>query len=249
MKTTVIEFWGSPGSGKSTFAADCFVEAAKRGLNCHLVTEFIKDHAVRGLPIEELDQPWITGEQTRRESGCYGKFDFVFTDSPVLLPAFFSHYYDEDDLGLASFICRWENRASAKYNIERIRVFLPIVEEWFKQTGRYESYEDSHKMSLKLKTWIHKVTGTDPLFITTPCRDKVEFVTKYLINPKDKTEDRKDVLPGLFAERRELRERRDFLVDKPFFLFRKHLAKEVASIDRRLNDIANQISDIASCKD
>ncbi len=245
MKTTVIEFWGSPGSGKSTFAADCFVEAAKRGLNCHLVTEFIKDHAVRGLPIEELDQQWITGEQTRRESGCYGKFDFVFTDSPVLLPAFFSHYYDEDDLGLASFICRWENRASAKHNIERIRVFLPVVEEWFKQTGRYESYEDSYKMSLKLKNWIHKVTGKDPIFITTSDRDKVEFVTKYLINPKEDFPDGKSILPGLLAEKHELRARRNFLVDKSFFMFRGHSVKEVKSIDKRLDEIARQISNVA----
>jgi hypothetical protein len=182
MSLTVIEFWGSPGSGKSTFAADCFVEAAKIGLNCHLVTEFIKDHAMRGLPIEVLDQPWITGEQTRRESCCYGKVDYVFTDSPVLLPAFFAHHYDEDDMGLASFICRWENRADAEFNINRVRVFLPLVEEWFKQTGRYESYEQSKAMSEKLQRWIRKVTGRSAAFIDAPCRDRTEFVRKYLLN-------------------------------------------------------------------
>ncbi len=176
---TVIEFWGSPGSGKSTFAAECFSEAAKQGLNAHLVTEFIKDHAVRGLPIGELDQIWITGEQTRKEAGTYGKYEFVFTDSPILLPAFFAHHYDEDDMGLASVVCRWENRANALHNINRIRVFLPLVEEWFKQTGRYESFEQSKAMSDKLTKWLTKVTGQSP--VVEMERDRVAFVQKYLI--------------------------------------------------------------------
>jgi hypothetical protein len=176
---TVIEFWGSPGSGKSTFAAACFVEAAKLGLNAHLVSEFIKDHAVRGYPIDPLDQMWITGEQTRKEAGTYGKYDFVFTDSPILLPAFFGYHHDEDDMGLASVVCRWENRASARFDIRRVRVFLPLVESWFKQTGRYESYEQSKIMSDKLSKWMTRVTGSTPIMETE--RDSSKFVEKYLL--------------------------------------------------------------------
>lgn len=175
---TVVEFWGSPGSGKSTFAADCFVEAAKRGINCHLVTEFIKPHAIRGIPIELLDQPWISGEQTHMESGCYGRFDVVFTDSPILLPAFYGHHYDGDDMGLASVLCRWENRASADHEITRVRVFLPLVEDWFKQTGRYESYEQSKAMSDKMLKWMVKVVGRAPVFQGD--RDRSAFVTTHL---------------------------------------------------------------------
>jgi len=177
---TVIECWGSPGSGKSTFAADCFVEAAKRGLNAYLVTEFIKDHAVRELPIGELDQAWITGEQTRKESSAYGKYQYIFTDSPVLLASFFDYFYNDDDMGLASYVCRWENRANLSHNIRRIRVFLPLVEEWFSQTGRYESYEQSLEMSLRLQKWIPKVVGANPIVIDER-RDRVDFVKKYLI--------------------------------------------------------------------
>lgn len=179
MTITVVEFWGSPGSGKSTFAAECFAEAAKKGLNCHLISEFIKDHAVRGLPIEELDQLWIVGEQSRKEAGAYGKFDIIFTDSPVLLPAFYGHHYDEDDMGLASVICRWENRANAKFGIRRVRVFLPLVEAWFKQTGRYENYLQSNAMSEKMVKWLKKVTGHAPLVETD--RDRETFVNEHLI--------------------------------------------------------------------
>jgi hypothetical protein len=178
--TNVIEFWGSPGSGKSTFAADCFVVAAKQGYNCHLVTEAIKPHAIRGLPISELDQTWIAGEQSRLESSTYGKFDYVFTDSPVLLPAFFGKYHDGDDLGLASIIHRWENRASAKYKIHRTRVFLPLVEAWFKTTGRYESYEQSKEMSEALYDWLWRIIGVKPDIISTEDRDSVRFVRKYI---------------------------------------------------------------------
>lgn len=176
----VIEFWGSPGSGKSTFAAECYVHAAKSGYNCHLVAEFAKDHAIRGLPIDELDQPWLTGEQCRKESGAYDKYEMIFTDSPVLLPAFFAHHYDSDDMGLASVICRWENRANAKYSIQRIRVFLPLMEEWFKQTGRYESLEQSREMSIKLRRWMINVTGQTPIEIPTGVRDVNSFLREYI---------------------------------------------------------------------
>lgn len=180
MPITVIECWGSPGSGKSTFAADCFVEAAKRGLNAHLVTEFIKDHANRKLAISDLDQAWITGEQTRKESGAYEQYEYIFTDSPVLLASFFDYYYNRDDMGLSSYVVRWENRANLKHPINRIRVFLPLVEEWYKQTGRYESFKDSQNMSLSLQDWIPRVIG-HTLPIIDENRNRVEFVDKYLL--------------------------------------------------------------------
>jgi len=181
MTITIVECWGSPGSGKSTFAADCFVEAAKQGYNAYLVTEFIKESALRDIPIHELDQVWITGEQTRKESAAYNKYKVIFTDSPVLLASFFDYYYNNDDMGLASYICRWENRANLSTPINRIRVFLPLVEEWFKQTGRYESYEQSKTMSEELIHWIPRVVGSHPIVIDER-RDRVEFVKKYLIN-------------------------------------------------------------------
>jgi hypothetical protein len=176
---TVVEFWGSPGSGKSTFAAEAFCEAAKQGLNAHLVTEFIKDHAVRGLPIEELDQIWINGKQCRKEAGSYGKFDYIFTDSPVLLPSFFATHHDGDDLGLASVVCRWENRANAKFDIKRVRVFLPLVEEWFKSTGRYESFEQSKVMSEKMVSWMTKVTGQSPVILYD--RNRETFLREFVL--------------------------------------------------------------------
>ena len=42
-KTIAINFFGAPGSGKSTLSAIVFAKLKMMGVNCELVTEFAKD--------------------------------------------------------------------------------------------------------------------------------------------------------------------------------------------------------------
>lgn len=49
--STVINFWGAPGSGKSTAAAELFVQMKKDGANIELTTEYAKDLVYSSRPV------------------------------------------------------------------------------------------------------------------------------------------------------------------------------------------------------
>jgi len=159
--TKIIEFWGAPGSGKSTFAAECFSYASKQGLNCYLVTEFIKPFAIRRIPIENLDQPWIVGGQTQAEKVAYGKYDYIFTDSPVLLPAFYTYYHTGSSMGLTEATLKWEETVDRTYPTKRIRVFLPFNEERYEPTGRYETRNQCLGINDCMYEWAIDQLGLD----------------------------------------------------------------------------------------
>jgi hypothetical protein len=91
--TTLINLWGGPGSGKSTTAAGVFCELKQQGVSCELITEYVKSWAWRGVEIGPFDDVYITAKQLRRESACYGRVDYVVTDSPIGLGAVFESIY------------------------------------------------------------------------------------------------------------------------------------------------------------
>jgi hypothetical protein len=92
-KTTLINLWGGPGSGKSTRAADVFAQLKVAGESAELVREYVKDWCWRGYEIGPFDDVYITAKQVRAESGLYGKVDYIVTDSPIGLAAVFEQLY------------------------------------------------------------------------------------------------------------------------------------------------------------
>ena len=157
--TKIIEFWGAPGSGKSTFAAECFSYACRQGLNCYLVPEFIKPFAIRRDPIENLDQLWIVGGQTQAEKVAYGKYDYIFTDSPVFLPAFYTYYHTGSSMGITGATLKWEKTVYRTYPTQRVRVFLPFREELYNPTGRYETRNQCLDISDRMHEWATEQLG------------------------------------------------------------------------------------------
>jgi len=89
MKTKLINIYGAPCSGKSTISAGVFYELKKLGINCELVTEFVKEWAWAGTKPNKMDQPFISSNQCRREYVLYNKVDFIITDSPTMLGCFY----------------------------------------------------------------------------------------------------------------------------------------------------------------
>jgi nicotinamide riboside kinase len=90
--SVVINLLGGPSVGKSTKAAELYSEMKKRGLKVELVREFAKEWAWEGRTIGPFDQMAIIGEQIRRESSLFGKVDYIITDSPAILGAFYMDY-------------------------------------------------------------------------------------------------------------------------------------------------------------
>ena len=139
-KSLVVNFYGGPGSGKSTKAAELFAILKKRGIVCELVTEFAKDltweqsHATLG------NQLYVLGRQYNRMFRLNGKVDVIITDSPLLLSL---HY------GMGTrFQTRWFDQMTRDLigDFENVHVLVNRDVEYSK-IGRNQSDDEAQAIS------------------------------------------------------------------------------------------------------
>jgi hypothetical protein len=88
--TKIINLYGGPGTGKSTFAAYGYAKMKSAGVNAELVREYVKDWAWEDRAISTFDQLYFLGKQIRRETLVYNRVDVIITDSPVSLPILYA---------------------------------------------------------------------------------------------------------------------------------------------------------------
>lgn len=86
----VINFFGGPGSGKSTAAAGLFFELKKRWVPAELVTEFAKELVWADSAHLLSKQNFIFANQEHRLNRLANKVEIAITDSPLLLSAFYA---------------------------------------------------------------------------------------------------------------------------------------------------------------
>jgi hypothetical protein len=90
--TTIVNLIGGPGIGKSTCASYLTSQLSMRGSKCEYVQEWVKNWAYEKRPIQWYDQFYITAQQFNSEVKYYGLVDYVVTDSPYLLGAYYAKY-------------------------------------------------------------------------------------------------------------------------------------------------------------
>ncbi len=98
-KTNIISLYGGPGAGKSTSAAYLYYLLKAEGKNVELVREYVKDWVWEGRKIGTYDQIYFLGKQVKHESMLYGKVDWIVTDSPILMNAYYASIYCTPNLG------------------------------------------------------------------------------------------------------------------------------------------------------
>jgi len=86
----VINFFGGPGSGKSTAAAGLFYLMKKKKFNVELVTEFAKDLVYEGSNHALSQQNYVFANQEYRIARLIDKVDIAITDSPLILSTFYA---------------------------------------------------------------------------------------------------------------------------------------------------------------
>ncbi len=161
MSLKIVELFGSPAAGKTFLANQLQASLTRAGINSLYVHEFIKDHAVRKLPITPDDQLWIAGNQFRIESAAYGvppKYSVIVTDSPVSLAGFYAYQYggkEHSYLELTGLIKSWQRRADTKYQNHRTRYRVPLNQKHFKPEGRFEnSFAEAEAVDQTLSWWL-----------------------------------------------------------------------------------------------
>ena len=151
MSTTVINLLGGSGLGKSTCAAALFSEMKMQGYHVELVTEFVKNWAWQGRIPSGYDQVYLFGKQAQSESRLYGKVDYIVTDSPLLLSAFYERLHLKREIVFPAII-NFLNYAKENEIIHKN--FVLTRHESFDPRGRFETEERARQIDMELRKWL-----------------------------------------------------------------------------------------------
>ena len=140
-----INLYGGPNSGKSTIAAAVFVELKAQLINCELVREFAKELVYEGKDMRTLDEGErlsLLAEQLHRERILDEKVDYLVTDSPMLLTAY---YHSKDYAKLIAL----NNLKKNEFHF-----WLNRVSKTYERSGRSHSLKESLKIDEEMKEFL-----------------------------------------------------------------------------------------------
>ena len=144
MKTKVINFFGAPGAGKSTHAAELFANLKRRGINCELVSEYAK--AVtwrRAQPILE-DQLYVFAKQHNAQFRLCNQVEYIITDSPLLMSLFYGAH---EDVSFHDVVrAKWNNFDNVNFYVTRSKNYNP--------KGRNQTEAESNEIAEAMKELI-----------------------------------------------------------------------------------------------
>jgi thymidylate kinase len=141
----VINFYGGPGSGKSTAAAGLFYILKKAKYNVELVTEFAKD-LVYDESLKKLSrQNYVFANQEYRLSRLQNSVEIAITDSPLLLSTFYAP--SDYPMSFKDFcVDLYKTYDNYSFFIERNHAYV--------ETGRLQTEEESDKISQDIKDFL-----------------------------------------------------------------------------------------------
>lgn len=144
----VVNFFASPGSGKSTGTAYVFSKLKMAGVNAEIASEYVKDKVWEESVEVFKNQAYIFGKQYFRISRVKDKVDVVITDSPILLSCF---YNNQPELGEHfDAMCKDVFNSFNNYNI-----FLNRVKP-YNEAGRFQTEAESDALVQPMKDFLAK---------------------------------------------------------------------------------------------
>jgi len=144
MKTTIINLYGGPGCGKSTSAAYLFYLLKCAGENAELVREYVKDWAYESRKFSAYDEIYFLGKQVRHESMLFGKVDYIVTDAPVYMTAYYASIYCSPTLakGVKATAQAFYQQV-AEDGHQHLHIMLNRIRP-YAQEGRYQNESQAH---------------------------------------------------------------------------------------------------------
>ncbi len=135
-----INFFGGPGSGKSTTTARVFSQLKELGISVEHVGEYVKSWAYQKRGVKKWDQLYLFGKQHQYEyRNLSAGVKNIVTDSPCFLSVIYGHFYGSHDDPIATSIARLHAAYDADF--PSIHIFLDRGNKPYDPVGRYQDYE------------------------------------------------------------------------------------------------------------
>ena len=135
--TLVVNFFGGPSTGKSTWSAGLFFKLKLADINVELLPEFAKELTWReDFDTLSYDQEYVIAKQIRRQRTVLGKVDVCITDSPILFGLVYGRHCSEN----------WQQGIVDTFNtFDNLNIFIERdVEKYqYQPEGRRQKLEQS----------------------------------------------------------------------------------------------------------
>jgi energy-coupling factor transporter ATP-binding protein EcfA2 len=172
IKTKNVLLYGAPSSGKSSLAALVFGLLKLENQNCELIREYAKDLVWAGQDMKkaspeiELD---IFVNQTKRERLVKGKVEYMVSDSPLLLNAFYSHNEYAKDVALKSL-------SSEDYHF-----WLTKDEARHENAGRSHDQDEALAVAKQMKEFLTQDCGIKLITVEVPVEQRAAWIVEFLL--------------------------------------------------------------------
>lgn len=156
-----INFFGGPGSGKSTTASWLFSELKKQNKSVEYVSEYVKFWAYSQRKIHEYDQIYLFGKQMQGEYKylVHGVKNIV-TDSPILLAAVYAEINGAG--GIADHLAGICEMYDADY--ASLNIYLKRGDKPYDAEGRYQTAEQALQADALIMQYLEKYYTRDQIF-------------------------------------------------------------------------------------
>lgn len=146
----VINLFGAPGAGKSTTALGVAHQLKINGFKVEYVGEYAKQLVMSGSSHLLTHQEHVFTNQLFLMNILKDKgLDYIVTDSPILLSAFYGELYGTANETLIKLVEeKFDEHANINYYINRNHEYDPV--------GRVQTESESDEVSEGLKTFLLK---------------------------------------------------------------------------------------------
>ena len=151
--TILINMLGCPSSGKTSLSAKLFAQLKAMDLNAEYTSEYVKGWAWEGKKVGPFDQFYIFGKETHNQSRLFDKVDFIISDSPVMLTAFYHYFYNGNEA--LNEVCHNFYNLAEEAGVQVVNFFLPRKKKYIAK-GRYQTQEEADALAFQLKEWLNK---------------------------------------------------------------------------------------------
>lgn len=170
----VVNLYGGPGSGKSTFASGLHYELKLLGYDAEIVPEFAKDLVWEERDQTLTDQGYIFNKQNHRlhRLNENGKLDFVIVDSPLLL----SLFYGQNEP--ASFHQYVKDTYSKYCNVN---IFLERKKK-YNPNGRLQTEDQAKEIDTAIRSLLCKHVGEENFYCFPGERSSMDGMLALILN-------------------------------------------------------------------